>query len=210
MYIPTLFRENDVATLQTFMQQHSFATVITYNNSQCIVSHLPLLIDTHRGEYGTLSGHMARENQQWQSFTDTQEALVMFQGPHAYISPSWYSVAESVPTWNYADVYAYGFAKIIDDPDRIHTMLTDLVAYHENQFTIPWVMDLPQDYLQKMLRNIVSFEIEITRCEGKFKLSQNRSIGDQESVITQLTTSIHPINVQTGNLMRQHLADTAK
>src|SRR5206468_2683175 len=135
---------------------------------------------------GTLLSHMARANDQWQDFARGAEALVIFQGHHTYISPSWYEIHPSVPTWNYMVVHAYGTPRLITDDDRIRAALRELVATHESAFDEPWPMDLPDDYLRKMLRGIVAFEIPITRLEGKFKLSQNRSERDRQLVIAAL------------------------
>src|SRR3981189_1385300 len=144
-----------------------------------VATHLPFLLDAGRGPYGTLMAHMARANLQWKTFNGEQEALVIFQGPHAYISPSWYEVELSVPTWNYAAVHAYGILEIIEDNAVLYDLLKALIQTHEARFERPWDFQLPDDYLQKMMRGIVGFEIQITRLEGKFKMSQNRTAGEQ-------------------------------
>jgi len=125
----------------------------------------------------------------------------MFQGPHAYISPAWYETHPSVPTWNYAVVHAYGVARIVEDHATLHHMLEMLVDTHEAAFAQPWRMELPHDYLDKMMRAIVGFEIEITRLEGKLKLSQNRSEHDQQRVVAALGQSENPVERGVAALM---------
>jgi len=189
MYIPKAFREDDIRTLHTFMQAYSFATLVTQQNDAPFATHLPFLLDTGRGPHGTLLAHMARANHQWYDFNSAQEVLAIFQGPHAYISPTWYEVELSVPTWNYAAVHAYGLPRLIDDREELYTLLKALIQTHEAHFEKPWPFQLPDDYLQKMMRGIVGFEIEITRLEGKFKLSQNRTEAERTNVITALQAS---------------------
>ena len=189
MYIPNAFREDDLNTLHKFMREYSFATLITQHEGVPFATHLPFILDAQRGPSGTLLAHMARANPQWHDFNSEQEVLVIFQGPHAYISPSWYEVELSVPTWNYATVHAYGIPRLIEDGEELYKLLKILIKTHESQFKNPWPFQLPDDYLQKMMRGIVGFEIEITRLEGKFKLSQNRTEAERENVITALQES---------------------
>ena len=189
MYIPKAFREDDINTLHNLMQEYSFATLITQHEGVPFATHLPFLLDTQRGPHGTLLAHMARANTQWHDFNSEQEVLTIFQGPHAYISPSWYEVELSVPTWNYAVVHAYGIPRLIEDGEELYKLLKILIETHEAQFKNPWPFQLPDDYLQKMIRGIVGFEIEITRLEGKFKMSQNRTESERENVIASLQES---------------------
>ena len=189
MYIPKAFREDDINTLHKLMREYSFATLITQHEGVPFAIHLPFILDAQRGPNGTLLAHMARANPQWHHFASAQDVLVIFQGPHAYISPSWYEVELSVPTWNYAVVHAYGLPRLIEDGEELYQLLKTLIETHEAQFEKPWPFQLPDDYLQKMMRGIVGFEIEITRLEGKFKLSQNRTEAEQENVITALQES---------------------
>jgi transcriptional regulator len=203
VYIPAHFREDDVALLHDVIRNYSFATLVTLHEQQPFASHLPFLLDAERGPHGTLRGHLARANPQWQSFDTEQEALVLFEGPHAYISPSWYETHPSVPTWNYIAVHAYGVPRLVDDT-TLYTLLQDLVHTYEAGRAAPWKLDLPDDYLQKMMRAIVGFEIEITRLEGKFKLSQNRPQGDREHVIAALCETTDPLQVELAAWMRRH------
>jgi transcriptional regulator len=186
MYIPERFREDDTTTLLAFMREHSFGILVTRGDDAPFATHLPFLYDAECGDYGVLQAHMARANPQWRSFASEQEALVIFQGPHAYISPSWYDVALSVPTWNYAAVHVYGIPRIIEDSQLLYKQLKTLVGTHEAQFEQPWTFELPQDYIEKMMRGVVGFTIEVARLEGKFKMSQNRTPAEREKVIAAL------------------------
>jgi transcriptional regulator len=197
MYIPKAFREDDIGKLYNFIQAYSFATLVTQHEGMPFATHLPFLLDAERGPNGILLAHMARANPQWHDFASAQEVLVIFQGPHTYISPSWYEVELSVPTWNYAVVHIYGLPRLIEDQEELYNLLKTLIQTHEAHFENPWPFQLSEDYLQKMMRGIVGFEIEITRLEGKFKLSQNRTETERENVIAALqeTSDIHSRDV---------------
>jgi len=206
MYMPELFREDDLATLQALMQDYSFATLITQPQGVPFATHLPLILEADEGPYGTLLGHVARANPQWRDLETPQEVLAIFQGPHSYVSPSWYEVELSVPTWNYAAVHAYGTPRLITDYDACYALLDTLVRTHEVQFARPWLFQLPQDYVRKMMQGIVAFAIRITRLEGKFKLSQNRSLADQQHVAATLQQSADAVSRDVGTLMQQRQA----
>ncbi len=149
MYIPKAFREDDIKTIHTFIREYSFATLITQHEGVPFANHLPFILDAERGSNGALLAHMARANSQWHDFSSVQEVLVIFQGPHAYISPSWYEVELSVPTWNYAVVHAYGLPRLIEDQEELYNLLKILIQTHEAQFETPWPFQLSDDYLQK-------------------------------------------------------------
>jgi transcriptional regulator len=172
--------------LQVFIREHSFGVLVTRGEDAPFATHLPFLFDASRGRYGLLSAHMARANPQWREFEGGREALVIFAGPHAYVSPSWYDVALSVPTWNYAAVHAYGVPRIIEDRQLLYEQLKTLIETNEAQFAQPWQFDLPQDYIEKLMHGVVGFTLEITRLEGKFKMSQNRTPAEREKVIAAL------------------------
>ena len=203
MYMPELFREDDLATVHALMRDYSFATLVTQHEGVPFATHVPLILEADAGPYGTLLGHMARANPQWWNFDVSQEVLVIFQGPHTYVSPSWYEVELSVPTWNYAAVHAYGTPRLITDYDACYALLDTLVRTHEAQFARPWLFQLPEDYVRKMMQGIVAFAIHITRLEGKFKLSQNRSLTDQQHVAATLQQSADPVSRDVGILMQQ-------
>ena len=206
MYMPELFREDDLATLQALMQDYSFATLITQPQGVPFATHLPLILEADEGPYGTLLGHVARANPQWRDLETPQEVLAIFQGPHSYVSPCWYEVELSVPTWNYAAVHAYGTPRLITDYDACYALLDTLVRTHEAQFARPWLFQLPEDYVRKMMQGIVAFAIHITRLEGKFKLSQNRSLADQQHVAATLQQSADAVSRDVGTLMQQRQA----
>lgn len=199
MYTPRHFEVRDNDLLFALMDRFSFATLVTIDNGVPVATHLPYLIEREKGPRGTLLSHMARANTQWQTFQPDQEVLTIFQGDHAYISPSWYAQQPSVPTWNYMVVHAYGVPRVIDD-DAALMMLERVIAKHEAAYTPPWTMDVA--YSTKLLRGIVAFEIELTRIEGKFKLSQNRAAHDQEQVIAALSASRDPVE----RAVAQHMA----
>jgi transcriptional regulator len=183
------------------MRRHSFATLITHDGSSSFASHLPFLYNQIRGPYGCLTAHMARANPQWEHISNGQEALVIFQGPHAYISPSWYEAALAVPTWNYAVVHAYGVPNIITAHDRLVEILNETVATYESGMPQPWNGDLLAEFRDKLVDGIVGFEIPITRIEGKFKLGQNRTQADQQRVHDALAKSADGTDRSLAELM---------
>jgi len=182
MYIPSSFRVEDANKIAAFMRHHSFATLVTDDGGAPFASHLPMLFRPESGSHGTLISHMARANPQWRHFDSGREALVVFHGPHSYISPSWYQTEPAVPTWNYAVVHAYGVPKAFSDHERVVSLLRETVSAYESPFERPWPGSLPDDYRNKLIQNIVAFEIPVTRIEGKFKLGQNRSAADTQGV----------------------------
>ncbi|HEY0910827.1 MAG TPA: FMN-binding negative transcriptional regulator [Bradyrhizobium sp.] len=191
MYIPTQFREHDVPTIHTAIRQAGLATLVTSGPDGLIATPLPLLLDPEPGPYGTLHGHVAKANPQWQRSAGDSEALAMFIGPDAYISPSWYATKREtgkvVPTWNYVAIHAYGRAEFYSDSERLLALVTRLTNRHEDARAAPWaVNDAPPDFIQSQLKGIVGVELRITRLEGKWKMSQNRVAADREGVVEGL------------------------
>jgi len=180
IHIPGHFAEHDLARLQALVRAHGFATLVSAHHGEIQVSHLPFLLDA---DGRTLRAHMARANPQWRTFSPEREVLVIFQGPHHYVSPAWYASHPSVPSWNYAVVHAQGRPTLIEGRERLAALVRDLVMHHEAASSEPWKMNLPADYQEGMLSAIVGFKIAITRLEGKFKLSQNRPSADRPLVI---------------------------
>jgi len=180
MYVPEVFALDDRAAIAALIRDHDFGLLVTAPGGQAMVSHLPFLYDAERGANGTLLAHMARENPQWRDFARLAEeggaALAVFQGPHAYISPTWYGDAgPAVPTWNYLAVHAYGLPRVIDEAAAVRALLERLVATHEVGRTPPWSLESQKPgYLDAMQRGIVAFEIPVARLEAKAKLNQNR------------------------------------
>jgi len=211
MYIPAHFREDDPATLAALMAAHSFAMLVSVNaDGLPFVTHQALLHDADRVPNGRLIGHIARANPQWQHFASGKPVLAVFQGPHAYISPSWYVNRPAVPTWNYAAVHAYGTPRIIDDQARVRTLLDRLAQTYEAGNAKPWrLADEPDDYLEGMQRGIVAFEIPIDRLEGKWKMSQNRKPEDREAAIAALGARGGADDLATAEIMARLLASAA-
>jgi transcriptional regulator len=205
VYIPPLFAVHNRSAIFDLVEQHSFAALVTNGERGMMASHLPFLVDREAGENGTLLAHMARANPQWHEFDGGDEALVIFQAEHGYISPAWYEVHPSVPTWNYAVAHAYGVPRVISDEVRVRALLQRLVHTHESPRDDPWPMELPDDYYGQMVKGIVAFEIPITRLEGKFKLSQNRPPADQRRVMDRLTDSHEADQQSLGKRMRATL-----
>jgi len=208
MYTPDIFALTDPAEAGRILREHSFGLLVTAAEGAPMASHLPFLFDADRGPKGTLLCHMARANPQWKDFAKLEaagcEALVVFQGPHGYVSPSWYAGGPAVPTWNYLAVHAYGAPRIIDDPAKIKAHQERLVDTHEAGFAAPWSMaSQPEDYIARMLRGIVAFEIPISRLEAKAKLSQNKSEADRQGVIAALEQGGRPGDLELAAAMRR-------
>jgi len=208
VYTPKYFEMNDPAELTAFMQHNNFAALVTSHEGEITATHLPFMLDASRGEHGTLIAHLARPNPQWQTFADGREALVIFTGPHAYVSPSWYEKPTvNVPTWNYTAVHAYGVPRMVEDPEAIYAMLDQLVHAHEDSYEKPWPMQSAEEHVRRLIGGIVGFEMTITRVEGKHKLSQNRSEADQYHVVEHLSQSHDSLAVGTAALMRERQAE---
>lgn len=202
MYSPEAFQVHDAAVLTAFMQQHSFATIVTHDGTIPHATHMPVLLEPERGVHGTLVSHVARANPQWLHFENGQEVMVIFQGPHAYVSPAWYVTTPAVPTWNYTAVHAYGIPRIVTDHDRFAQMLQDLIEFYESGREDRWHGALAPEYRDRLMKGIVGVEIEITRIEGKFKLSQNRP-ADAPGVAAALAASTAHGDREVAELMRQ-------
>jgi transcriptional regulator len=202
MYIPSHFAENDIGKLHTAIEQYSFATLVSNHLGELFASHLPLLLDRESGPSGTLVGHMARANPQWQSAAG-QEVLAIFHGPHAYISPQWYEAPSVVPTWNYVAVHAYGRLELIEDSDEVEALLVRMIALYEAGQARPWQLAEPKDFVEKLIRQIVAFRIPISTLEGKWKLNQNRPAEQRQRVIEALERCDDDNSKQIAELMRE-------
>ena len=181
MYIPQHFRENDPDKLAAFLDAHAFGTLTTVAEGKPFATHIPFIYE--RAE-NVLWGHVARANPQWQHFTDSPDVLVMFLGPHGYISPTWYATP-GVPTWNYTAVHVYGAARAVDDPAQTAKHVERLAERYERGSESPWV----PSYDPKRLAGIVGVEIRIKEIQGKFKLSQNRPTADRANVVARLAAT---------------------
>lgn len=204
MYIPPYYKENDEQKLIEFMQAYNFATLISTNNSNICATHLPFVIEK-RGEKLILVCHMAKANPQWEAFTQN-EVLVIFQGPHAYISPTHYEKQQNVPTWNYIAVHAKGKTKIISEPSEVIALMEKTINHFEKGFYEQW-KSLSPEYVNGMLKAIVGFEIEVTKLEGKFKLSQNKTKNEQKNIVDSLGKSEDTAQTEISKEMKKKLQD---
>jgi transcriptional regulator len=187
VYIPEFNRQEDRSTILAFMRANPFAILITTAEGVPFATHLPLLID-ETGDQIVVQGHMARANEHWKSMNESEESLVIFHGPHAYISPSLYESRKSVPTWNYAAVHVYGEPTLFSDEEGLRATLHRMIDTFESSYMAQW-SELSEQYQSQMMKHIVGFEIKVKRLEAKFKLSQNRTKGEQARVIQCLNQS---------------------
>ena len=196
MYVPSAFRMDDLPDLHAAIRAARLATLVTSTADGLMATPLPLLLSPEEGPMGTLYGHLARANPQW-STLPLHEALVIFPGPDAYVSPSWYATKQEhgrvVPTWNYVAVHAHGTPGFFEDEARLLDVVERLTDHHEAPRAEPWsVSDAPARYVQGQLRGIVGLRLPIARLTGKRKMSQNRSAEDRAGVAEALSTSDLP------------------
>jgi transcriptional regulator len=206
MYVPSSFGEERVSVLHDAIRQRPLATLVTLGADGMEASHVPMLLDAEPAPFGTLHGHIARSNPQWQRAAADGQALVIFLGPDAYVSPSWYPTKQTtgrvVPTWNYVAIHAYGPVRFFDDADRLLDLVTRLTRTHEAPRAEPWaVTDAPESYIRGQLNSIVGFEIPIARLEGKWKMSQNRPAADRVGVVEGLTREGGPAGAAVAGIV---------
>lgn len=207
MYIPKFNQETDQPTLLAFMRANNFAIFVSQMDGELTATHLPLVIGERDGKI-ILVGHFAKANPQWQTI-ESQANLVIFSGAHAYISPTHYDKIESVPTWNYMTVHAYGHARLIDfatEPDRLHDMMNSLIQQHESTYQTQWD-GLSDKYRDGMLKGVIGFELVVERLEGKFKLSQNKTADEQSRIAAALSESSYEAERLTGAAMKARLPE---
>ena len=198
MYIPKHFAVEDRAALDEFVRTNPFGLLVGELEGSPFATHLPFLLDGDR-----LLSHFARGNPHWQAIDGQTAMLTVFSGPHAYVSPRWYESSQAVPTWNYVAVHGYGAPRLIDDAGQVRDLLDRLVREYEKD---AWSLDgLDADFLDRMSRGIVAFEMPIERIEGKFKLSQNRPAGDRHRVIAEFERPGDGGNMELARLMRSAL-----
>ncbi|MGH7099346.1 MAG: FMN-binding negative transcriptional regulator [Stellaceae bacterium] len=186
VYLPSVFTEARPEVLIAHIERYDFALLVSHDGAGLQASRIPVLL-AREGDRLTLQGHLARANPQVSHLAAGGEVLTVFTGPHAYVSPTWYQAGPSVPTWNYADVHAYGTARLVAENGWLRDLLHRLSERHERGNPTPWRMaDQPPDYLAMMVKGIIGFEIAVTRLEGKYKLSQNRPAGDRPRIIAAL------------------------
>jgi transcriptional regulator len=191
LYVPPLFKEDRIDVLHAAIRQSGLGTLVTLTADGLIASHVPMLLDPEPAPYGTLLGHVARPNPQARGAVAGVQALAIFQGPDAYVTPSWYATKREtgkvVPTWNYVAIHAYGQVEFFDATDRLRAIVTGLTEREETGRAEPWaVSDAPAGYVEGMLQGIVGFALPIVRLEGKWKMSQNRPAADRAGVVAGL------------------------
>ena len=205
MYSPTYNRVEDRAELVAFMRANGFAVLVTGTGGALHASHLPVrILETNKKII--LDMHMAKNNPQWKEFFD-DEVMVVFAGPHAYVSPRWYEEKERVPTWNYAAVHAYGIPVLVSEKSKKYASQRRLVADMDPQW-LPQFDALRQEYVDMMLDGIVNFEIPLARLETRWKLSQNRGRREMELIAGQLAKSDDSAERSLAALTRKHLIDS--
>ena len=205
MYSPTYNQIDKQSEVVDFMRANGFALLVTGTGGTLHGSHLPVMVQ-ERGGGIVLDMHMAKNNPQWKEFFADEEVMVVFFGPHAYVSPRWYEEKERVPTWNYASVHAYGVPKVVEDEAAKHASQRRLVAAMDPQW-LPKFDALRPQYVKSMLEGIVNFEIAVTRLETRWKLSQNRGRREQELIIAELERSEGPAERALAALTRKHLSE---
>jgi transcriptional regulator len=207
MYVPPAFREEDLPAIHAEMQKIQLATLVTMTRSGMVGTHLPLMLDSSAGDYGTLYGHVARGNTQWSDSLADVEALAIFTASDAYVTPNWYpskqETGKVVPTWMYAAIHAYGRVKFIDDAEWVRGFVTRLTDKHEANSAQPWkVTDAPPDYIDGQLARIIGVELPISRLEGKWKFDQRSSQQDRIGILAGLEASGTPGNLEAARVMR--------
>ena len=197
MYCPEPFAETRPEILRALIQRYPLATLVSMGANGLEANPIPLYLVPGEGPQPVLQGHVARANPLWREVPSNSEVLVIFQGPQHYISPSWYATkvetGKVVPTWNYAVVQAYGPLQVRDDPDWVRQQIVALTAQQESGFTLPWqVDDAPQDFTERLIRQVVGIEIPVSRWMGKWKVSQNQPVGNRDSVVAHLEQQNRP------------------
>lgn len=203
--MPPAFRVDDLPEIHATIRAARLATLVTATDQGMIGTPLPLFLDPAEGEHGVLYGHVARANPQWKA-APIGEALAIFMGPDAYVTPSWYATKREsgkvVPTWNYVTVHAYGPVEFFDDAERLRAVVTRLTDLHEASRAERWkVSDAPEEFVQAQLRGIVGLRMPVTRLEGKRKMSQNRNAEDRAGVIEGLAASENPTDREVATLI---------
>ena len=208
MYVPAAFVPADPAALRALMSDYGFATLVSSGADGLMATHVPVMHEPEPAPNGRLIAHLAGANPHG-SILDGAEVLAIFLGPHGYVSPSWYQAHPAVPTWNYAAVHVYGRARLVRDETRLRDIVGRLVDKYEGDRPAPWSMaGLPDRYVQGMLNAVVGVEIDVTRIEGKHKLSQNRGVEDRRRVIATLESSQDPQDRLLAAYMARHAPPT--
>lgn len=201
MYIPKAFQVDDEDKIVSFIKANSFGILFSTIDGQPFATHLPFLLAENNH---VLWSHMAKQNPQWEHLHN-KEVLVVFQGPHAYISPTWYHEPNTVPTWNYVAVHVYGTFQLIEDKEMMKHLLEKTVDFYESSMPTPWKVAF-DDFTEHLMEGTVCFKINIQKIEGKWKLSQNHSIQRQQNLIKGLKTVDHYHSKEIATLMEQNIS----
>lgn len=207
VYTPSHFAVDDRDMLFEHIERTGLALLVSTGPDGPLASHAPLLLERDAGANGRLIGHLAKANPHWQEAIADKPALAVFQGPDAYITPSWYATKKEhgrvVPTWNYAVVHARGPITFFENRDRLHDVVTRLTDFHETRRADPWaVSDAPERFVEAQLRGIVGFTLEIETLIGKYKMSQNRPAEDQAGVVAGLASEDDPRARDAGEIVK--------
>ena len=211
MYVPKHHEESDVSVLHALIEEQPLDAWVTHGEGELLVNHIPFLLDRTLGEYGTLIGHVARANPAWHAFSKSISSVVVFHGPQAYITPSWYPSklehGKAVPTWNYAVVHAHGLPRAIEDREWLLRHVSHLTDVHEAEQAHPWKgSDAPPDFTDKLLGAIVGIEIPIAKLVGKWKVSQNRPTPDKLGAVAGLLGRDDPQSKEMAALVSQSVS----
>ena len=208
MYIPVANREDDISELRRFVRANPFCTLVSVTGQGLVASHIPVVLHENASGFGVLRGHLARGNSHWRDFNKGVETLAIFAGPQHFISASWYpgkkTHGREVPTWNYVAVHVYGRLRVIEDQDWLLDHLKTLVDKNERIAEHPWsVSDAPQEFITAQMHAIVGLELEVSRVEGKWKVSQNRNDEDAAGVMAGLQSLGTPSSEVMRELVRE-------
>jgi len=210
LYLPAHFKESRIEVLHALMRAHPLAALITVCDSGLVANHIPVETLSEPAPHGLIRGHIARANPLWREYRPDTEVLAIFQGPQAYISPSFYPskqlTGEVVPTWNYAVVHAHGTLRFFEDSTWLRALVERLTDGHESVRAQPWkVGDAPTPYIKKMLSAIVGFEFTVARLTGKWKISQNHTVANRQGVVRGLNATGDPDSVEIADLIKSPL-----
>lgn len=208
MYNPAPFPEQRIEVLHAFIREHPLAAIVSHGENGLEAAHVPVVLHPDIGPRGALRCHLARLNNQWKTIQSSPSILAIFQGPHHYITPSWYPSkkehGKAVPTWNYVAVHVRGQARTFEDRDELIAHVTALTDQNEQGFEVPWsVSDAPRDYIEAMAKAIVGIEISIESIEGKWKASQNRPVADRSGVVDGLKALGSPESLEMAQIVRE-------
>ena len=199
MYIHKLYREKNRERILEFLRQNDFATLVAYDGEKPVASHLLMEIVEYN-EKLFVNGHMSKANPLWKTLEKDSEVLVIFQGPHTYISPTWYDHT-NVPTWNYQSVHVYGGPRLITEHEEAYGLLKRLVDRHEGESAYR-LEGLPQDFVLKEMKGIMAFQIEVTRIEANYKLSQNRDDVNYRNIVSHLEERMDELSQGVAEAMK--------